>query len=116
MKTINGKLINQEVNRLDELTQKTERINQRCQSLENQLTVTSKLSNKQYLQKLEEKICFLEELTSSQAHQLLFIKISSFIGLIGLTFILSTKHQPQNTLPQKQTESVRLIKSASINC
>ncbi len=111
METVNGKLINQEVSRLDELTQTTERIKQRCEHLEHQLTISGRKDNKQYLQKLEQKISFLEELTSNQANQLLFIKIGSFIGLVVLTFILSTNNQPKNhkSQPNKRAESIEFI-------
>ncbi|WP_169218139.1 hypothetical protein [Brasilonema sp. UFV-L1] len=129
MKTVNGKLINQEFNQLEELTQKTEKIIGRCESLESQVTVLSKqdytqylqkvtqevISAKSYVQKLDKRIGFLEEMTSKQAKQLLFLKISSVIGLVGLSFLFSMKNLPEydNNQPQQHTESTEL-KFASI--
>jgi hypothetical protein len=124
MNTVNGKLINQEFNQLEELTQKTEKIIERCESLESQVSVLSKqdytqylqkvtqevISAKSYLQKLDKRIGFLEEVTSRQAKQLLFLKITSVIGLAGLWFVFSMNHPPEydNNQPQQHTESTEL--------
>lgn len=124
MNTVNGKLINQEFNQLEELTQKTDKIIGRCESLESQVTALGKqdytqylqkvtqevISAKSYLQKLDKRIGFLEEVTSRQAKQLLFLKISSVIGLAGLWFVFSMNNPPEydNNQPQKHTESTEL--------
>ena len=111
METVNGKLINQEFSQFDELTQKTEQINQRCEYLESQLTAISTPEYKQYLQKLEQKINLLEEVTSRQGKHLSFFKIGSVISLLSLWFILSMNNQPQNDKNQLQqpTNSMQLI-------
>lgn len=131
MGTVNGKLINRELNQFDELTQRTERINQRFEYLESQITAVSKQdytqyfqkvsqevnNNTSYLQKLEQRIGFLEDVTSRQAKQLFFLKISGVIGLIGLWFMFSMNNQPeyQKNLPQKKAESLDLIQPESKN-
>ncbi|MUG97232.1 hypothetical protein F7734_34830 [Scytonema sp. UIC 10036] len=125
MVTVNGKLINQERDRLDELTQRTEKIIRRCESLESQVSALTKQDYTQYLQKvsyevnnvktflqkLDKRIGFLEELTSSQAKELLFFKISNVIGLGGLLFMLVINHLPEfeRDRPQKRAESVAFI-------
>lgn len=111
METVNGKLINQELRNFDELSQKTEQINQRCEYLESQLTAISTPDYKQYLQNLEQRISFLEKATSKQTKQLLFLKISGVIGLVGLWFIFNMNNQPQgdkNQL-QEQTNFIPLV-------
>ncbi|KAB8331153.1 DUF3810 family protein [Scytonema tolypothrichoides VB-61278] len=123
MNTVNGKLINQEFHQLEELTQKTEKIIRRCESLESQVTISKQdytqdlqkitlevNSAKSYLQKLDKRIGFLEEVTSKQAKQLLFLKISSVIGLAGLWFVFSMNNPPEydNNQPQKHTQSTEL--------
>ncbi len=129
MGTVNGKLINQELNYFDELAQKTDRINQRCEYLESQFTAISRQDYTQYLQtisqevdnsksylhKLEQKIGFLEDTTSKQAKELSFIKITSVIGLIALWFIFSTNNQPESPKkrPQKKAEFIELIQQVS---
>lgn len=125
MGTVNGKLITQERNQLDELTQKTEKIIRRCESLESQVSAITKQDYTQYLQKvsyevnnvksflqkLDKRIGFLEEVTSNQAKQLLFFKISSVIGLVGLSFMFFMNHLPEydSDRPQKRAESVEFI-------
>ncbi len=116
MGTVNGKLITQELNQLDELTQRTERINQRFEYLESQVTAISNVSqevnsNKSYLQKLDQRIGFLEDMTSKQAKQLFLLKITSVIVLIGLGFIFCMNNQPKHdkTKPKKQAKSLELI-------
>jgi small-conductance mechanosensitive channel len=131
MGTLNGKLINQELSNFDELTQKTERINQRFEHLESQVTAISKQdytqyfqkiseevnSNKSYLQKMEQKIGFLEDVTSRQAKQLFFLKISTVIGLIALWFIFGINNQPEDRKiqHQKQVKSLEFIQPESRN-
>jgi len=131
MGTVNGKLITQELNQFDELTHKTERINQRFEYLESQVTAISKQdyaqdfqnlsqevnSNKSYLQKLDQRIGFLEDLISRQAKQLFFLKIGSVIVLISLGFMFCMNSQPKNdkNKPNKQAESLELIKPESRN-
>ncbi len=131
MGTLNGKLINQELSNFDELTQKTERINQRFEHLESQVTAISKQdytqyfqkiseevnSNKSYLQKMEQKIGFLEDVTSRQAKQLFFLKISTVIGLIGLWFIFGMNNQPEyhKIQHQKKVKSLEFIQPESRN-
>ncbi|WP_414584871.1 hypothetical protein [Scytonema sp. PCC 10023] len=126
MKTVNGKLINQERNQLEELTQRTEKIILRCDSLESQVTAISKQdytqylqkvyqevnSAKSYLQKLDKRIGLLEEVALKQAKQLLFLKISSVIGLVGLSFMFYMNYQPEydNNQPQKHAESIEFSK------
>ncbi|MBW4592504.1 MAG: hypothetical protein KME46_06180 [Brasilonema angustatum HA4187-MV1] len=124
MNTVNGKLINQEQSQLEELTQKTETIIRRCEFLESQVTDLSRQDYIQYLQKvnqevnsakfylqnLDKRIGFFEEMTSKQTKQLLFIKISSVVGLVGLSFMFSTNHLPEynNHQSQQHTESTEL--------
>ncbi|MBW4667858.1 MAG: hypothetical protein KME60_10605 [Cyanomargarita calcarea GSE-NOS-MK-12-04C] len=131
MGTLNGKLINQELSNFDELTQKTERINQRFEHLESQVTAISKQdytqyfqkvseevnSNKSYLQKMEQKIGFLEDVTSRQAKQLFLLKISTVIGLIGLWFIFGMNNQPEHhkIQHQKKVKSLEFIQPESRN-
>ncbi|MBR8839635.1 MAG: hypothetical protein DSM106950_37965 [Stigonema ocellatum SAG 48.90 = DSM 106950] len=125
MRTVNGKLINQEINQFDEITKNTEKINQRCQHLESQVTAISRQdytqdlqtinqevnSSKSYLHKLEQKIGFLEEVTSRQAQQLLFLKIITVMGLIGLWFIFGMNNKPDyhKNKPQKKSESMEIL-------
>jgi len=129
MDTVNGKLITQELKQFDELTQRNERINQRFESLESQLTAMSKQdyrqylenvtlevsSNKSYLQKLDQKIGFLEDLISRQAKQVFFFRISIVIIFIGLGFMFYMNNQPKHekTNPKKKAESLELIKPKS---
>ncbi|WP_051151143.1 DUF3810 family protein [Mastigocladopsis repens] len=124
MNTVNGKLINQELNQLEELTQKTEKIIRRCENLESQVSAISRQdytqysqkvnqevnTAKSYLQKLDKRIGFLEEVTSKQAKQLLVFKISSVIGLVGLWFMFSMNNQSgyDKNQPQKHTEFTKL--------
>ncbi|MBW4588369.1 hypothetical protein G7B40_018210 [Aetokthonos hydrillicola Thurmond2011] len=99
MKTVNGKLINQEQIQCDKLTHMTEEITQRCDYLESEYLqkINQEIDNtKSCLEKLEQKICFLEDVTFKQAKQLSFLKIMSVIGLLGLFFIFGINHQPQN--------------------
>lgn len=109
MNIVNGKLINKEVNHLETLTQKTEDVIQRCNYLESQFTIMNNKSNTQSLYKLEQRICFLEETTSTQAKQLLFFKISSVIALLGW-LMLSMNYQPEShqNQPQQHTKSTDL--------
>ncbi|WP_193198666.1 hypothetical protein [Nostoc sp. MG11] len=131
MMTVNGKLINQELNKFDELTQITEIINQRCEYLESQVTAISRQNYTQYLQnishevnisqahlqKLEQRIGFLEELTSKQAKQLFFLKITSVLAFIGLWLIVGMKNKPEDNSikPLKKAESLELIQPKSRN-
>ncbi|GAA6622092.1 hypothetical protein [Scytonema sp. NUACC26] len=124
MGTVNGKLINQERARLDELTQINEKIIQRCESLESQVSTLAKQDYTQYLQKLsyeinntkaslqklDKRIGFVEEVTSNQSKQLLFFKISSVIGLIGLLFMVVMNHvsEADSDRSQKQVHSGEL--------
>ena len=116
MSTINGKLTNQKLNQFDEITQNIEYVNQRCEYLQSQLTHISSQDNLQYLQKLEQRIGFLEEVTTKQSKQISFIKISSIFALIGVWFIFSVNNQPEddNSQVQKQVETVELILPESI--
>jgi small-conductance mechanosensitive channel len=125
MGTVNGKLINQELDQFEELRQRTERVNQRCQYLESQVNAISKQdytqylqkvteevdSNKSYLQKLDQRIGFLEDVTSRQARQLFFIKITSVIAFVGLWFMFSINNKPEydKTKPHKKVESLEFI-------
>jgi hypothetical protein len=113
MKTLNGKLVNQEpeINLFDKLARKTEHIEQRCEYLESQITIVSKQDYMQYLQKLEQKIGFLEDTTSRQAKQLFFLKIAIVIGLVSLCFMFSTNNQSKDQENQhgKQTEFWELV-------
>jgi small-conductance mechanosensitive channel len=129
MGTVNGKLINQELDQFEELRQRTERINQRCQYLESQVNAISKQdytqdlqkvteevdNNKSYLQKIEQKIGFLEDVTSRQAKQLFFIKITSVIGFVGFWFMFNINNQPEydKNKPHKKVESLELIQPKS---
>ncbi len=133
MGTVNGKLITQELNQFDELTHRTERINQRFEYLESQVTAMSKQnyaqdfqnlsqevnSNKSYLQKLDQRIGFLEDLISRQAKQLFFLKIGSAIVLIGLGFIFSMNNHPevrsQNSGVRSHNSKVRIQASESLS-
>lgn len=125
MGTVNGKLITQERNQLDELTQRTEKIIRRCESLESQVSAITKQDYPQYLQKvtyevnhvksflqkLDKRIGFLEEVTSNQAKQLLFFKISNVIGLVGLLLMFFINHLPEydSDRSQKRMQSVEFI-------
>ncbi|MBN3946548.1 MAG: hypothetical protein HWQ38_08635 [Nostoc sp. NMS7] len=126
METVNGKLINQKLKLFEEFTQIAEKINQRCESLESQVNTITKhdymedlqkvsdevSSSKSYLQKLEQKIGFLEEeVTSTKAKYSLFIKISSVIGLVALWLIFSANNQPKHDKkqPRKRAETMELI-------
>ncbi|AFZ01449.1 hypothetical protein [Calothrix sp. PCC 6303] len=127
MGTVNGKLINQKINHFDELTQKTERINQRCEDLESQVIAITKHnytqhlqklnqeinSHKSYLQKLEQKIGFLEDVASRQAKQLFFLKISGVIALVSLWLIFGMNNQPEQskTKPHRKAESLEFTQS-----
>ncbi|MEL7246682.1 MAG: hypothetical protein AAGM40_30850, partial [Cyanobacteria bacterium J06573_2] len=53
-------------------------------------------NNLQYLQKLEQRIGFLEELTSKQSKQISFIKIGSIIALLFVWSICSTNNQQKD--------------------
>ncbi|MDF5722349.1 MAG: hypothetical protein PUP91_18045 [Rhizonema sp. PD37] len=129
METVNGKLITQELKQFDELTQKNEKINQRFESLEAQLITMSKQDYTQYLetisqevdshksslQKLDQKIGFLEDSISRQAKQVLFFKLSLVFVLLGFGFTFFTNNQPQyeKAKPKKKTESLELVKPKS---
>lgn len=117
METVNGKLTNQKLNQFDEITHNIEYLNRRYEYLQSQLTHISSQDNLQYLQKLEQRIGFLEKLTSKQSKQLSFIKTSSIIALLGMWFIFSINNQPEDDNSQltRQLETVELIqlKSAS---
>ncbi|NJO64252.1 MAG: hypothetical protein HC836_40615 [Richelia sp. RM2_1_2] len=117
MSTINGKLINKKPNQFDEITQSIEYVNQRYEYLQSQLTHISSQDNLQYLQKLEQRIGFLEEVTSKQSKQISFIKISSIIAVLGVWFIFSVNNQPKddNSQLQKQVETVEAIEAESVN-
>jgi tetrahydromethanopterin S-methyltransferase subunit G len=120
MGTLNGKLIHRELNEFDTLAQKAESINQRCDYLEAEYLqkISQEVnSHKSDLQRLEQRIGFLEDVTSKQAKQLSFLKISGVISLIGLWFILSANSQPKDekTKPLKKTESLEFIQPKSIN-
>ena len=129
MDTVNGKLITQELKQFDELTQKNERINQRFESLESQLIAMSKQdytqylenvslevsSHKSYLQKIDQKIGFLEDLISRQAKQVFLFRISIVIIFIGLGFMfyMNNESKHEKTNPKKKAESLELIKPKS---
>jgi hypothetical protein len=118
MGTVNGKLIHRESNGFDELIQRTETINQRCDYLESQWLpkISQEIrSYKSDLQKLEQRIGLLEDVTLKQAQQLSFLKIGGVIGLLGLWLILSMNHQPKDnkTKLYKKAESVELIQPIS---
>ncbi|MEA5596722.1 hypothetical protein [Rivularia sp. UHCC 0363] len=108
METVNGKLTNQKLNQFDEITHNIEYINRRCEYLQSQLTHISSQDNLQYLQKLEQRIDFLEKLTSKQSKQISLIKISSIIALLFVWSICSTNNQQKddNSQLQKQVELV----------
>ncbi|MEO1372955.1 MAG: hypothetical protein AAFW70_01240 [Cyanobacteria bacterium J06635_10] len=110
MNTINGKLTNQKLDQLDEMTHNIEYINRRCEYLQSQLTHISSQDKLQYLQKLEQRIGFLEKLTSKQSKQISFIKISSIIVLLFVWSICSMNNQQKddNIQRQKQVELVTL--------
>lgn len=125
MGTVNGKLIKQEHNQLDELTRKTEQIIRRCESLESQVSTLTKQDFTQYLQnvsyevnhvkafshKLDKRISSLEEVISTQAKQLFFFKIVNVISLVGLLLMFFISHQPDsdNNQPQKQAQSLESL-------
>ncbi len=131
METVNGKLITQELKQIDQLTQKNEKINQRFESLESQLIAMSKQDYTQYLenislevsshksslQKLDQKIGFLEDLISRQAKQVFFFKLSLFVVLIGFGFMFCINDQPthEKAKPKKKAESLELVKPKSRN-
>ncbi|NJM22923.1 MAG: hypothetical protein HC836_33400 [Richelia sp. RM2_1_2] len=105
MGMINGKLINQKTNQFDEITQNIQYINQRCEYLQSQLTHISSQDNLQYLQKLEQRIGFLEKVTSKQSKQISFIKISSIIALLFVWSICSMNNQSEDDNSQLQTQA-----------
>lgn len=96
METVNGKLTNQKLNQFDEITHNVEYINRRCEYLQSQLTHISSQDNLQYLQKLEQRIGFLEELTSKQSKQISFIKIGSIIALLFVWSSCSANNQQKD--------------------
>ena len=124
MNTVNGKLINQEFNQLDELTKNTEKVIRRCDYLESQFTTISKQDYTEYLQKvnqdinhfksylqnLDQRIGYLEKVTSKQAKQFLFLKVSSVISLVGLWLMFSMNNQPEphKNKPDKHVKSTEL--------
>lgn len=105
MKTLNGKLVNQEaeVRQFELLIHQTEEIASRCESLESQVSDICKQDYIQSFHKLEQKVAFLEDTISRQAKQLFFLKISSVFGLIGLWIIFGINSQPKydNNQPLK---------------
>lgn len=114
MGTINGKLIHSHINQFDEIIQITENLNQRCSHLEKQYlqNVGQEIdSNRSHLQKLEQRIGFLEELTSKQAKQISFLKVSGVIGLFSLWLIFHSNNQPniQNNQDGKHSETMELM-------
>lgn len=113
METLNGKLIHRELNEFDEIAQKAESINQRCDYLEAQYLQKMSQevnSHKSDLQRLEQRIEFLEDVTSKQAKQLSFLKISGVISLIGFWLILSINPPKyEKTKPLKKVESLEFI-------
>jgi hypothetical protein len=112
MKTLNGKLVNQEaeVRQFEEVIYKTEEIARRCEYLESQITAISKQDNTEYLHKLEQKIGFLEDTTSRQANQFLWFKISA-IAFVSLWFIFGINNQPKydENQPENKPQSMELI-------
>ncbi|WP_414621594.1 hypothetical protein [Calothrix sp. CCY 0018] len=108
METVNGKRTNQRLNQFDELTHNIEYINRRCEYLQSQLTHISNQDNSQYLQKLEQRIGFLEKLTSRQSKQISFIKIGSIIALLFVWYSCSANNQQNDDNSQliKQIELV----------
>ncbi|MGB6300854.1 MAG: hypothetical protein WBF90_32410 [Rivularia sp. (in: cyanobacteria)] len=115
METVNGKLTNQKLNQFDEITHNVEYINRRCEYLQSQLTHISSQDNLQYLQKLEQRIGFLEKLTSKQSKQISFIKISSIIALLFVWSSCNMNNQQidDNSQLPKQLETVELIQLKS---
>lgn len=115
MQTINGKLIAQEQNQLNTLKQQTQSIIQRCQHLESQITTISQQQNTQYLQeinavknyvnKLDKKVIYLEQTVSQQFKKLVLMNICSAIGLIGLWFWLGNNVQPTHQKSKAQQHS-----------
>lgn len=116
MRIINGKLIHRGTNEFEEIIQKTETINQRCDYLETQYLQKFNqevYSNKSYVQKLEQRIDSLENMTSTQGKQLSFLKISGVIGLLSLWLIMSIGNQAKNekSKPEMHSEIVELIQA-----
>jgi predicted nuclease with TOPRIM domain len=122
MTTVNGKLVAQEQNQLDTIKRKTEELQGRYQHLELQVTALAKQNStkhleemgivKSYLQKLDKKLNTLEETISNQAKQLLFLKVCSALGLVGLCLWFGMNNQPQyhKTKSFKHAEYMEFIK------
>lgn len=125
MQTINGKLIGQEQSQLNTLKQQTQNVIQRCQHLESQITTVSQQQNtqyyqeintvKNYVQKLDKKLIYLEQTVSKQFTRFVLMNICGAIGLIGLWFWLEINSQPtyKKNKAQQHTHSIEL-KSHSI--
>ncbi len=116
MRTINGKLIHQETNQFEEIVEITANLHQRCSDLETQYSQNCSQEidvNRSYLQKLEQRIGFLEEVTANQARQLFYLKIGAAIATICLWVIFSMNNQsnqPKNSYlePSNDMELVQL--------
>ncbi|MEH1788523.1 MAG: hypothetical protein V7L23_23805 [Nostoc sp.] len=120
MQTLNGKLISQEQGQIDAIKQQTEGIIKRCQNLESQFTAINQQKDakylqdisavKIYLQKLDKRLNLLEQNLSTQAKNLLYLKISIAIGLVGLWLWLGMNNQPAHheIKPKKYVESIQL--------
>lgn len=119
MQTINGKLIAQEQNQLNTLKQQTQSVIQRCQHLESQITTISQQQNtqhsheinavKNYVNKLDKKLNYLEQTVAKQFTKFVLINICGAIGLIVLWFWLGNNTQPTYQKNKAQhTQSIEL--------
>ncbi|GAB1541982.1 hypothetical protein NUACC21_46550 [Scytonema sp. NUACC21] len=123
MRTINGKLINQEANQLDGITQQTQRMIQHCQHLESQVNTIIQQQHpknlqeintvKLHLHNLDRRLNSLESATNRKFSQFVIINVFTIIGLFGFYFWFEMNNQPtyQKNKPYKYAEFIELYLS-----
>jgi hypothetical protein len=106
MKIVNGKLIDYNQDRIEEIDRELTQVTQRCQDLESQVTTIGKQDYGRYFQKLDRRIDTLEKMLSKHNKELLILKLSLIFCLVSLGLVFSFKggstpdrvdrHQSQN--------------------
>lgn len=91
MKIVNGKLIDYNQNRVEEIAQDLTQTIQRCQSLESQIATISKQDYGGYFQQFDRRISRLEKIAVKQNQELLFLKLGIVLCLLMLGFISISK-------------------------
>ncbi|WP_041225893.1 hypothetical protein [Crinalium epipsammum] len=106
MTTVNGKLILEEHNKLDKITQKVDNLNQSWQKLEVQLTLLSQEQKTEYLKQINFVKIDLKRLENLY-QKLLIVMVVSTVGLVSvyvwLGFNYPSAHQQtqEQVLPQQ---------------